>query len=194
MNTGLFGSLSHRLPTSWGATAETREKMKPMTFVYVSVLLISMWPGITLGAEVGDPVPGFETQSIEGTAINLETIKGRNSLFLVFWATWCETCKKEIPKLKEIYSTYGPKGMTFLAVNTSINDSLKKAKRYVEKYEIPYPVIFDAGSEITKRFAVRGTPTIFIVDRQGIIRYRSADVPGDLAEHFDALMKAGGES
>ncbi|MBI5248749.1 MAG: TlpA family protein disulfide reductase [Desulfomonile tiedjei] len=168
--------------------------MKLTTIVCVGVLMISTWPGIALGAEVGDPVPGFETKSLEGKSISSDSIKGKNSLFLVFWATWCENCKKEIPRLKEIYSTYVPKGMTFLAINTSVNDSLKKAKRYVEKYEIPYPVIFDSGSEITKRFAVRGTPTIIIVDKQGIIRYRSADLPGDLAEHFEALMKSGGES
>jgi thiol-disulfide isomerase/thioredoxin len=119
-------------------------------------------------------------------------MKGKDALFLVFWATWCSVCKTEIPKLKEIHETYATKGMPLIAIDVSVNDSLKKVEKYLEDHKITYPVIFDEGSKITKLYGVQGTPTVVIVDRGGIVRYRSAAIPDDLKDHFSGLMKEPG--
>ena len=71
--------------------------------------------------------------------------------------------------------------MTFLAINPGVNDSLRKTQLYVEKYNIPYPVVYDEGGVISKSFGIHGVPTIIIVDRNDIVRHRDG-IPDDIDE------------
>lgn len=163
--------------------------MKFKGFMVIAVLLILAWPGSGFAASVGDTSPEFVLKSLDGTEYRSDAIIGKKPLMLVFWATWCPNCKEEIPALKKIHADFGKQGLELIAVNVGMNDSAAKMKRYIEKYKITYPVAFDKGSEITKRFKVQGTPTVIILDKSGIVRYRSAAVPDDLEKHYENLAK-----
>ena len=163
--------------------------MKTNVLAIIAFFLVMATPATGLSVEIGDESPSFVLKTIDNRAFRTEEMKGKKPLFLVFWATWCSNCKKEIPELKEIYSSFEPKGMEFLAINVGVNDSLARVKRYTKKYKITYPVAFEGGNRVTKLFGVQGTPTIIIVDRRGIVRYRSVSVPHDLDEHFQELIK-----
>lgn len=139
--------------------------------------------------EIGNPAPEFNLKTLDGRSIRLSDYKGKNPVYLIFWATWCPACKEEIPKLKDIYSKFQPKGLIMLAVNVGINDSAKKAALYKEKHNLPYSVLFDNDSLVTKLYNVMGTPTMVIMDKKGIIRYHSSATPDDLAKHFDKLIE-----
>ncbi len=163
--------------------------MKIKGFMAIALLLILAWPGSGFAASVGDASPEFAFKGLDGTEYRSDAIIGKKPLMLVFWATWCPNCKKEIPALKKIQADFEPQGLELIAVNVGMNDSAAKAQRYIEKYKITYPVAFDKGSETTKRFKVQGTPTVIILDKSGIVRYRSAVVPEDLEEHYKNLTK-----
>lgn len=159
------------------------------TFMRFIVIILLVLPSSVLALDVGDPAPPFEAQTTAGDKIVLAKMKGNNAIFLTFWATWCQVCKTEIPRLKEIHAQYAPKGMPLIAINVGVNDSVKKVQKYLEHYGITYPVIFDTNSKITKLYGVQGTPTVVIIDKRGVVRYRSAAIPGDLNDHFSGLMK-----
>lgn len=163
--------------------------MRVKQAIVTACILLLTCAGAAFAVEVGDAAPDFEIKTEAGKLFRMEEVKGKSPVFLVFWATWCPVCKEEIPKLKEIYSTFKPRGMDFLAINVGINDSQKKVVRYVKKYGIDYPVAFDSGSKITKLYGVMGTPTIMIVDRSGFVKFKGAVVPDDLGDHFDNLLE-----
>jgi len=145
---------------------------------------------LTLEAgQVGEPMPSFKLTTLDGTVIDSAGIIGEKPVFLVFWATWCPNCKREIPHINELSEKFASQGMLFLGVNVGINDSEAKVRRYAEKFQIEYPVYFDKGSQLTRKFKVSGTPTVIIVDKSGIIRYRDVAPPADLSTHFDELNK-----
>jgi thiol-disulfide isomerase/thioredoxin len=121
---------------------------------------------------VGDKAPTFQATTIDGQKVSLDNPGIEKPVFLVFWATWCPFCETAIPRLKEIYSTYSPKDLTFLAINPGVNDSLRKTQLYVEKHQIPYPVVYDEGGAISKSFGINGVPTVIIVDKNDIVRHR----------------------
>ncbi|MCP4404336.1 MAG: TlpA family protein disulfide reductase [bacterium] len=163
--------------------------MKKIVTILTIFCVLMLFANTGMAVQVGDNAPQFEALTLTETTFDSAAMIGEKPLLLVFWATWCPVCKEEIPKLKEMYSTFAPQGLEVLAVNVGINDSAAKATRYVEKYDISYPVFFDEGSQITKQFEVQGTPTIIIVDVHGVVRYRSSEVPEDLAENFEMLMQ-----
>ncbi len=142
----------------------------------------------------GEQLPNFKVTTLDGTMMESEKIVGKSPLFLVFWATWCPNCKREIPHINQLVEEFGSKGgkgrgMEFLGVNVGVNDSEKKVRRYAKKYAMDYPIYFDKDSSLTKRFKVSGTPTIIIVDKSGIVRYRDVSPPEDLENHLEDLSK-----
>ncbi|HDY90234.1 MAG TPA: TlpA family protein disulfide reductase [bacterium] len=110
------------------------------------------------------PAPDFKLQDINGESVSLKDFSGKTVL-LVFWATWCPHCKKEIPKLKEIYENYKDKDFDIIAI--SVDDNLEKLKKFVEKNEIKYKVLFDKETDIARLYGVMGIPAHYVVDKDG---------------------------
>lgn len=131
--------------------------------------------------QIGQPAPAFTLKDINATSFSLDNFKGRVVL-LRFWATRCESCKVEMPKLESSYRALLPKGFIVIAVN--VEDPLEKATEFVKEIRLTYPILMDEKKEVTKLYEVYGVPTSFIIDRKGIIRER---VFGDLSE--DAVEK-----
>lgn len=151
------------------------------------LLLVAATPAWSVG--VGEAAPDFRLKTLDGKPVGLADFKGKKPMMLVFWATWCPACKKEIPQVNRLAADFGPKGLAVLGVNVGVNDSAAKALAYRDKYGLDYPVAFDEGSIVTHAFGVAGTPTVLIADKNGIVRYRGAEVPEDLASHFARLME-----
>jgi peroxiredoxin len=164
----------------------TMNHKKKITGVVGLFLLLAATAG---AVGVGEPIPEFELKTLEGKTVSSAEVKDKSPMVLMFWATWCPYCVKEIPRFKKLFSEYGAKGMVFLAVNPGINDSVAKVERFVKENKIEYPVAMDNGAAVTKKLQVRGAPTIIVIDKRGIVRYRGATVPADLGEHFAALEK-----
>ncbi len=156
-------------------------------FVWLLVLGMFFFPVLSQAAQVGEAMPAFSLTTLDGEVIDSSSLVGKKPVFLVFWATWCPNCKAEIPHINEMAEEFGPKGMTFIGINVGVNDSEKKVRRYAEKYKMHYPLYFDEGSTLTKKFKVAGTPTVIIVDKSGIVRYRDVAPPVDLLTHFETL-------
>ncbi len=163
--------------------------MHTIKLLIYSLTLMTFCATAGFASGVGDVSPEFELKTLEGIEFNSKTHKNQNSMMLIFWATWCPNCKREIPTINQIHNNYKSKGMEVLAINVGVNDSISRTKKYRKKYGISYPVAFDSSSHISRKFKVQGTPTIIIVDKKGVIRYRSTNVPEDLNTHFKALME-----
>lgn len=135
--------------------------------------------GPAWSAGIGDPAPDFSLPTLEGKPVGLADFKGRQPLLLVFWATWCPTCREEVPNINRIAAEYGPKGLAVLAVNVGSNDSPASTAKFRDRHRMTYPVAFDQGSRVSRAFGVTGVPTVLLVDRRGMIRYRGYAAPAD---------------
>lgn len=128
--------------------------------------------------EAGRYAPDFEIIQMDGSTFKLSDYRGKQSVYVVFWNTWCGYCMKKIPKLKQTQANLADK-IKIIAINTSLKDSVEKSLAFQQQYDINYSLAFDHGKIITDRYGVWGTPTEFIIDINGIIQYRDG-VPDDL--------------
>ncbi len=150
------------------------------------LLLTILWPGMGFSAQVGEKAPEFFMNSLDGAKVGSSV--NENPLLIIFWATWCQNCKREIPTLEKIYQEFKSKDLDVLAVNAGVNDSIERTKKFMKKYNISYPVAFDDESLVTKKFGVQGVPTIIIIDKTGVIRYQANSVPDDFGGNFEKLL------
>lgn len=126
--------------------------------------------------QIGQAAPAFVLKDLNGSPYYLDNFKGRVVL-LRFWATRCESCKVEMPRLENSYRKLLPSGLMVIAVN--VEDPTDKATAFANELRLTYPVLIDEKKEVTKLYQVYGVPTSFIIDKKGTIRER---IFGDLTE------------
>jgi peroxiredoxin len=161
---------------------------KQSMFIVVLLLFIMLGCESNQVQEEQAPVSGAETQlatdftlkSLEGEEFKLSSFRGKNPVYLVFWATWCPYCVKEIPRLKELYAKLAPKGLKILAINIGYNDPLLRVQGFQKKYELPYPILYDNNATVSRQYGVIGVPFSVLIDRSGKVVYRSNGTPESL--------------
>jgi thiol-disulfide isomerase/thioredoxin len=84
-----------------------------------------------------------------------------------FWATWCAPCMRELPALAEFYEEVSGQGFEILAVNVDRQEN--KARAYLSREPVPFPVLLDPKSSVMGQFDVLAMPTSVLVDREGRI-------------------------
>ncbi len=154
-----------------------------------TLLLLITIITFTFALDVGDKAPAFSMKTVSGDSFDLlSNSEDSGPTMLIFWATWCPACKEEIPHVKEIKEKFSKKGLRVLAVNVGVNDSQARVQKFKAKYKMNYPVSFDKGSKITKEYGVMGTPTVMMIDKNGVVKYKSPALPDNLEKHFDSLL------
>jgi thiol-disulfide isomerase/thioredoxin len=117
----------------------------------------------------------------EGTWINSETLtveKLRGRVVLVeFWTFGCYNCRNTLDSMKEWDAKYRDRGLTTVGVHTPEEDneySLDNVRREVPSLGIKYAVVTDNDYKTWKAYNVVAWPTIFVIDKQGRIRWLHA--------------------
>lgn len=160
-----------------------------MRILSVLLLLFVFSPFNTYAANVGDAVPDFSATTLDGKKISYSAdLKGKKPVYLIFWATWCPVCRKELPQVKELRNKLGDR-IEFIGINVGINEREDDVRGYVKKNNLDLTMVFDKDTKISRSFGVMGTPTQMIIDRSGTVRYRGPDMPEDLEGHVKELMK-----
>ena len=110
-----------------------------------------------------DAVPDFDLPLL-GTneMLSSEDLRGE-PVVLNFWASWCAPCREEAPLLEKMYQRYKDQGVRFIGVN--IRDQESNAQRFVEEFDVTFPIVRDEDQELAQGLDVYGLPQTFFVDR-----------------------------
>jgi thiol-disulfide isomerase/thioredoxin len=142
--------------------------------------------------------PAIETSGVnlDGTPMKLSDYRGKVVL-LSFWATWCAPCIKLIPHEKALSERYA--GMPFAIVGVNGDPNEKAAMNAVAAHGITWRSFRDDRTgepSISKAWKVRGWPTIYLIDGDGIIRkrWRNDPSPKEMDDAIANLLKAAGPS
>ncbi len=146
------------------------------------ILLIISTSSMAYLPNQGDDAPDFEITSINGEHFKLSDFKGKQSVYVVYWNTWCYYCMKKVSKLKAIEKNFSDK-IKIIAINTSRDDSIQESLAFQKRFDINYFLAFDDNEIITDLYNVHGVPTEFIIDINGVIQHRD-DVPDEIEAHL----------
>ena len=136
--------------------------------------------------------PDFTLDTLQGEPVKLSNLHGK-IVVVNFWATWCLPCRAETPALEKSYKQYNDSGVVILGVNLTNQDSINEVESFVQEFELTYPVLLDRdGSVSNTLYQIKGLPSTFFVNRNGVIR--TVVVGGPMSETFirskiEALLK-----
>ncbi len=119
--------------------------------------------------QVGQPAPPFSAPDLTGQTVSLADYRGRKTVVLDFWATWCGPCKMAMPGLQQVLDDYKGRGLEILSLNEG--ESAEQAGSFIKRKGYGFHVLLDRDSAIGARYGVRGIPTVVVVDREGIVRW-----------------------
>ena len=111
--------------------------------------------------------PPFTLKSLGGKTIALSDFKGK-PVMLVFWATWCDTCKEELPLLETFFR--GKKDQLAILVVTIDGEREKKAQKIIKDNKITLPVALLLKEKVMENYGIKGwIPIIFLIDPEGLM-------------------------
>jgi peroxiredoxin len=133
--------------------------------------------------------PPFETVDLDGKTQRLADQRGRVVLVNI-WATWCEPCKSEMPKLDRLYRERKDEG--FIVFGLSDEDVVVQRK-FLERIAVSYPLLTIHGQVPNLYRDIARYPAIFLIDRRGKLQPApSPDQPFEKVEAaVDVLLKSG---
>ena len=129
---------------------------------------------------VGAPAPNYKTVSLSGDSVSLAAFRGKPVLLNV-WATWCHPCRDEIPELQAIHERYRTRGLELVGVSIDADGNDDVIRQFMQDFKMTYPIWRDPDERVSTRFLVVGVPATFLIDRQGVLRWRKTGPiePGD---------------
>lgn len=145
---------------------------------------------------VGHRAPDFTLRDPQGKSVQLSRVVGERAVFLNFWATWCPPCREEMPTMERVYRDYQARGLEILAVSIDAGTEAAVASRvrtFLAELSLTFPAVLDSQGDVVRAYRLRGLPTSFLIDRQGVIRsveigYRDWASP-ESRQKLEALLK-----
>lgn len=143
-----------------------------MPFFLFIVLAMLFWRGLELdphhlpSVKIGHPLPQFSLNTLDNQTVTQAAMKGHASLLNV-WASWCMSCVDEQPVLMQL----AKQGVPIFGLN--YKDTADNAKAWLHEWGNPFQqVAEDVDGKVAIDMGVYGSPETFLVDKEGLIRYR----------------------
>lgn len=114
----------------------------------------------------GRKAPDFRLTDINGKKHSLSDYRGKNVL-LVFWATWCGPCVREIPELIELRKKESESELAILAIS---QENPATVKRFVSSKKINYTILIQSTTLSKPYSMVRSIPSSIFIDAEGKIK------------------------
>ena len=134
--------------------------------------------------EPGAPAPGFRLPTFEsGQPVSLADFRGK-VVFVDFWASWCSPCRQSLPLYDKLRAGYAPADFAILAI--SLDEDVAEAKAFLAEHPIKYTTLQNPQGDVAKSFDLKGMPSSYLIDRNGIVRARHV---GFEAKDIDVLKK-----
>lgn len=135
--------------------------------------------------------PDFELiEATSGDLIRLRDYRGK-VILLDFFATWCGACGDTIDKdLVPLYEQYGDQIM-ILSVDIRDPDLTNTdLQTFAEEHDMGWPILMGSSSNVAESYKIQVLPTIYIVDKDGVIKYFHLGSPGTevLKSEIDSLL------
>ncbi|MGD8862379.1 MAG: peroxiredoxin-like family protein [Myxococcales bacterium] len=168
-----------------------------------------------VGLPPGTRAPDVELSNADGADVRLQDVtRGKTTLLVFYRGGWCPYCNFQIRELTTAYPKFQAKGVQPVAISV---DRVEEAARTRALYDIPFPVLADPDLSAHAAFNVThqvddtelqrlkglgidlekssgrthhriAIPSIFIIDRQGTIRWSHADPDYKTRPSIDQLL------
>jgi peroxiredoxin len=151
-----------------------------------------------MSVEIGQPAPPFELNASTGETVTLAEYTGKGPTVLLFVPlAFTPVCTNELRTMRDDYKSYQDFGARVLAASV---DSQFTLKVWADQLKLPFPLLSDFNKEAARAYGalyedlmgLKGVAkrAAFVIDKEGIVRYRWVTEDADVMPSFDEIKQA----
>lgn len=135
---------------------------------------------------VGQVIP-LKARTLDGRTVDLTQLRG-NLVVIHYWATWCEPCKQDMAKLRDLQAKYAKQRLRIIGVN--LDNDPKVANEFLKNARLPWDQAYEPGGlegRLAVELGIFTLPTMLLVDADGKVVNRNlhaAELESELARRF----------
>ena len=129
---------------------------------------------------INEKAPVFALVDLNGKRIDLGELKGK-VVIVDFWATWCGPCKASFPGMQKMVNKYkDDPNVKFVFIDTweRGDEKQKNAAEFIATNKYSFHVLMDNDDKVVAEFKVEGIPTKFVIDKNGMVRFKAVGFDG----------------
>ena len=137
---------------------------------------------------VGKPLPSLSLKNKNDSLISIEKVVGSFKV-IDFWASWCEPCNKDFPRVRKLEEKFRSKSVEFLGV--SLDDENEAWKKDISTKKMEWPQVSDLkrwNSLAVKTYGIRSLPTYVVIDSNAIVHCKTIDF-NEVVTLLDSLTR-----
>lgn len=149
------------------------------------------------GNQIGDVAPDFELKDASSKAWRLSEQRGKTVVLLFYPGDNTPVCTSQLCSVRDHWSDYQATGAEVVGIST---DSVQSHENFAAKHRLPLRLLSDNQGEVIKLFGVkswlpnRSARAVFVIDKQGVIRYRKVQALSIMRPKDDDVLAAIKES
>jgi len=125
----------------------------------ISVCLITLFSPYAFAQKA----PTFELPG-DNKNISLTEFRGK-VVYLDFWASWCDPCRKSFPWMNDISTRYDKNKFAVIAIN--LDSSKKDADKFLQKVPAKFHIAYDPDGKVATKYNLKAMPSSYLIDKKG---------------------------
>lgn len=147
----------------------------------------------TTTAQVGTPAPDFGLRDSEGQGWKLSGQRGKVVVLLFYPGDETPICTRQMCSVRDRWGDYSMTGAEVVGLST---DSVESHKKFTDNHQLPLRLLSDVGGQVARAYGARSlipgkvARSVFVIDPNGIIRYRDVRPLGLFRPKDDDVIRA----
>ncbi len=162
--------------------------------MFVSLLRMSLMAVVLYGfpgggsAFAANPTNQAPNFILEGQQKQIELNKYHGKIvYLDFWASWCQPCRKSFTWMNKMQSLYGSEGFKIIAIN--LDESRTKANKFLQQIPANFEVAFDPQGTTAEAYKVKVMPSSYLIDKNGNVVHAKLGFRSNDEDELEAKIR-----
>jgi len=141
--------------------------------------------GNAIAADSTNRAPDF---TLEGQKKQIELSKYHGKVvYIDFWASWCQPCRKSFSWMNKMQSLYGNEGFKVIAIN--LDESRAKADIFLQQIPANFDVAFDPQGNTAEAYKIRAMPSSYLIDKNGKVVHANSGFRSNNEDELETKIK-----
>lgn len=155
------------------------------SFFRVTLVILTLYACFGSSNAFSVQAPEFKLEG-QQKQVALSNYRGQ-VVYLDFWASWCQPCRKSFSWMNKMQSLYGKEGFKVIAIN--LDESREKANTFLKQVPAGFDVAFDPRGNTAKSYQIKAMPSSYIIDKQGKVVHANLGFRGNDEEKLEEKIR-----